>query len=82
MALYLGVHKIPQGMEDNQVREGFLGYRKNAMNQGLNAKMAVYSLARGFAYCLTEASSPDQIQAAHKKAAVPLEDVIEVKEIT
>lgn len=81
MALFLGVHKLGSEMNENQIREGFQSYKKSAGEGGINAMMAVYSMEKGFAYCVTEAESAEQVRKAHQSVSIPLEEVIEVKEI-
>ena len=81
MALFLGVHKLLENMDDKQVSEGYGKYKNNANAKGLHPLFAVYSLEKGFAYCQTEASSAQEVWDAHKEVQVPLEDVIEVKRV-
>lgn len=82
MSIFLGVHKIPAGMEEKAIIEGFEKYKESAKSKGLHPLSAVYNMEKGFAYCQTEAQSADQVREAHETAAVPLEDVIEVKPLT
>lgn len=82
MAIFLGVHKLPSEMTDSQATEGFEKYKESAKAKGLTPLSAVYSLEKGFAYCQTEAESQDQVREAHQDAAIPLEDVIEVKTLS
>lgn len=79
MALFLGVHKIPAGMNEQDIIEGFANYKKSAVSKGIHAISAVYSLEKGFAYCQTEAERAEQVREAHQDVQIPLEDVIEVK---
>jgi hypothetical protein len=53
MAIFLGVHKIPQGMGEMQITEGFAKYKEKAVAKGLHPIGAVYSMEKGFAYCQT-----------------------------
>jgi len=82
MALFLGVHKIPAGMDETQVNEGWNKYKESASSKGLKPLGAVYSMEKGFAYCQTEAESVDQVRDAHSAVEIPLEDVIEVKPLS
>lgn len=79
MAVFLGLHKVPSDMNDTQMTEGFEKYKESARAKGLTPLSAVYSLEKGFAYCQTEAENADQVREAHQDAAIPLEDVVEVK---
>ena len=81
MVEFLGVHKVPAEMTEGDVTEGFNSYKEAASKMGLKASHAHFSLEKGFAYCLTEASSADEVKKAHENVAIPLEDVVEVKTI-
>ena len=81
MPLFLGVHKLPENMDDKQASDGFDKYKNSAKAKGLHPLFAVYSLEKGFAYCQTEAPSAQEVWDAHKEVEIPLEDVIEVKRI-
>lgn len=82
MAIFLGVHKLPPDMEETQVVEGFAKYKESAKTKGLQPISAIYSIKKGFAYCQTEAQNTDQVREAHQHAAIPLEDVVEVKTLS
>ena len=68
-------------MTDEDATNGFNKYKEAAIKTGLTPLHAHYSLEKGFAYCVTEAQSADQVRQAHAQAEVPLEDVIEVKTV-
>lgn len=82
MAVFLGVHRVPSDMTDDQVTEGFEKYKDSAKAKGLTPLSVVYSLEKGFVYCQTEAQSADQVREAHEGVAIPLEDVVEIKSLT
>ncbi|MBI2051886.1 DUF4242 domain-containing protein [Candidatus Roizmanbacteria bacterium] len=79
MAVFLGVHKISEGMDETKIVEGWENYKKSASEMGLKPLSAVVSIEKGFAHCQTEADSADQVRKAHENVAIPLEDVVEVK---
>lgn len=78
MALFLGIHKIPEGMSLDDAREGWSAYKQNATEMGINPLHTAVSLERGFAYCQTEADSAEKVKEAHEKAGVPVDDVVEI----
>lgn len=78
MPVFLGIHKLPEEMTEEQVREGWYKYKQSAVSKGLKPISAVVSLEKVFAYCQTEADSADQVREAHARVEIPLEDVIEV----
>ncbi|EKE06244.1 MAG: hypothetical protein ACD_19C00031G0001, partial [uncultured bacterium] len=55
MAVFLGVHKLPEGMQEADMVKGWEDYKTNATAAGLRPLSAVVSLEKGFAYCQTEA---------------------------
>lgn len=81
MSIFLGVHKLPEELTEQEVEEGYEKYKQSAIKSGLKPLFAVYSKAKGFAYCQTEADSVEQVKKAHEAVEIPLEDVIEVKSI-
>ena len=84
MAQFLGVHKMGDigATTDQEAADGFSKYKDAASKLGLNATHVHYSLEKGFAYCITEAESKDEVKEAHASANIPLEDVIEVKTLS
>lgn len=81
MAIFLGVHKIPEGMTEDQVKEGWEKYKESAASKGIQAISVVVSLDKGFAYCQTVANSADQVREAHEVVEIPIEDVVEVEKL-
>ena len=79
MAVFLGIQKLRDGMQEADVVKGWEDYKANAQAAGLRPLGAVVSTEKGFAYCQTEAESADQVRQAHAGASIPLEDVVEVK---
>lgn len=68
-------------MTEEDVKEGFEIYKASARDAGLNPISAVYSMAKGFAYCQTEADSAEQVRSAHEKVEIPLEDVVKIEKL-
>lgn len=81
MAVFLGIHKLSEEMNEDQVTEGWEKYKQSAIEKGLKPLGAVVSIQKGFAYCQTVADSADQVREAHKAVEIPLEDVIEVEKL-
>ena len=81
MELFLGIHKLPDGFSDADAVKGFEEYKGSAKAKGLRPISAVYSLEKGFAHCLTEAPSAQEVKDAHSSVNIPLEDVVEIKQI-
>lgn len=81
MPVFLGIHKLSEGMQSQEVREGWEKYKQSATSKGLRPISAVASLDKRFAYCQTEAESADQVREAHTEVEIPLEDVVEVEKL-
>ena len=79
MAIFMGVHKVPDGMTEEEAQAGYTKYKESAMKSGLKPLGAVVSIEKGFAYCQTEAGSANEVREAHSVAQIPLEDVVEIK---
>jgi len=79
MALFIGVHDNGAPMPDEEMQAGWKAYKAACANHGCEPIRAHVNAGKGKAFCLTEASSSDEVQAAHDEAKVPLVDVIEVK---
>jgi len=82
MAIFLGVHKMPPGMTQEEGKASYAKYKESAIKNGLKPLGAVVSIEKGFGYCQTEAESADQVREAHEAAQIPLEDVIEVMQLS
>ena len=73
MALFLGVHDLKKNMGS-----GWEGYKKACAEVGCRAIHAYSNNERKVGYCVTEASSADEVRKAHENANISLEDVFEV----
>ena len=82
MSIYLGVHKFPKGTKNTDIQKSWEMYKKSADKMGLRTINAVVNGEMGLAYCFTEAESADQVHKAHSDANVPIENVIEVSNLT
>ena len=78
MPVFIGKHKLMEGMTETDVKEGWGKYKASAQKNGLKPIHANYSIEKGFAYCETEAPSAQAVHDAHSQVEIPLEDVIEV----
>jgi hypothetical protein len=82
ISVFLGVHKLQDGMSKEDVKAGYETYKKSAEEAGLKPLGVLVSMEKGFAYCQTEAESEDQVRQAHARVEIPLEDVIMVDSLT
>ena len=73
MALFFGIHDLKKNMGG-----GWEGYKKACEELGCRAIHAYSSDEKKVGYCVTEASSVDEVRKAHDNANIPLEDVFEV----
>jgi len=80
MKTFLGVHNAKEaGLSHDQIANSFKSYKEAASKSGITAQHAYYSEEKGFAYCITEANSEEEVRKAHQEANIPLEDVVEVE---
>lgn len=79
MSIFIGVHKIPTGLGEADIQNGWNSYKEEAVRRGLKPIRVRYNMAKGVAYCETEAPSENGVREAHESVQVPLEDVVEVK---
>jgi len=80
MALFIGVHNM-SGITDDIAQQSWSAYKEACTRLGGNPKHTHYSLEKGKAFCLTEASSADIVQKGHDEANIPISEIIEVKEL-
>jgi len=81
MALFLGVHDMGQSVPEEQMTGGWQAYKAACEKSGCKALHAHISPETGKAFCITEASSADEVRAAHDVANVPLKEIIPIKTI-
>jgi len=81
MPLFLGVHRLSAERSDALVENGWRSYCEGCRALGVKPLAVVYSVEKGVAYCQTEASSADDVWKAHEQVAIPLEDVLEVRQL-
>lgn len=79
MAEFMGVHELPGTFGEEDVRAGWEKYKASAVKMGLKPIRAHFNLEKHVAYCETEASTADEVKAAHQHVEIPLKDVIEIK---
>lgn len=82
MATFLGVHDMNGPMEDQAVTKNWEAYKASCLKMGLSPKHAHTSAQRGKAFCITEADSADLVQKAHDDAQVPVNEIIEVQDLS
>ena len=78
MPVFLGKHKLTEGMTEADVKEGWGKYKASAQEKGLKPLHANFSVEAGFAYCETEAPNAQAVRDAHSAVEIPLEEVTEV----
>lgn len=80
MKTFLGVHNAKEaGLSSDKIADSFRTYKEAASKNGITAQHAYYSEEKGFAYCITEANSEEEVRKAHQEADIPLVDAIEVE---
>ena len=82
MAIFLGLHNLPEEANDGMVEANWSAYKAACAKKGLSAEHVHYNATFGKAYCVTIAESVDQVQEAHDEAGVPVDQIIEVKDLS
>ncbi|HSX27463.1 MAG TPA: nickel-binding protein [Patescibacteria group bacterium] len=82
MALFIGLHTMGEGMTEDMARQSWESYKAACAKLGLSPQHAHISTQQGKAFCITEADSADSVQKAHDEAKVPIDEVMEVKDLT
>jgi hypothetical protein len=81
MALFLGIHNMSGPTEDEAITGNWEKYKAACKDLGCSPVRAYSSGGAGKAFCVTEAESADMVQKAHDQANVPINEIIEVKEL-
>ncbi len=69
-------------VDDEAIQQNWEKYKETCAKAGLSAKHAHASATKGRAYCITDADSVESVQKAHDDANVPVNEIIEVKDLT
>jgi hypothetical protein len=79
MAVYLGIHDMGQAVPEDQMKSSWEAYKAACDKHSCTAIRAHIAAGQGKAFCLTEASSSDEVHAAHDEAGVPIKEILEVQ---
>jgi uncharacterized protein DUF4242 len=87
MKFFLDTHDrrtqtFPAGITKEQFAEFFAKYERAAREEGVVVLRVHVGIEDGRAYCLSMASSMDQVKRAHEKAGLPFESITEVTTAT
>ncbi len=79
MALFLGVHDSGLPTTDDNVKSSWANYKAACEKRGCKGLRVHYNIGQGKAFCVTDASSADDVRAAHDEIKLPLKDLVEVQ---
>lgn len=79
MATFMGFHDMGGSSDEDSIKSSWEKYKESCSKMGLKAQHAHYSADKGRAYCVTEASSADEVQKAHDDAGVPINEILEIQ---
>ncbi len=83
MAQFLGIHEGAAFIDDTKAKGGgedaWKAYKAACEAHGCRPIHVHYNMDAGRAFCLTEASSAQEIKTAHADANLNLKEVIEVE---
>lgn len=81
MALFLGIHDMGGPISEESIQNSWSSYKKACGNHNCQPLHAHVGAEHGKAFCITEAQSVQDVQAAHDEAKVPVKEVIPVKDL-
>lgn len=79
MSLFLGVHDAGEPLGEEEIKNSWNSYKNACQNHNCQPLRAHYNAEQGRAFCVTEAQSVEDVEAAHEEAQVPLKEVVPVK---
>jgi len=81
MPLFLGIHNVGRALTDEEIEDIWTRYKEAAKNHGAEGHKTFYNGAMGRAFCLTEADSAEDVDAAHADIDMPTNELIEVHKL-
>jgi hypothetical protein len=79
MALFMGVHNMGSPMPAENLKASWEAYKAACTIHNCKPVRSHMNASKGKAFCLTEAASEADVQAAHAEAKVPVNEIIEVE---
>lgn len=82
MPIFLGIHEMDGGVTEDQLKEIWYNYQAAAQKHGAEAWKVYFNAEEGKAYCITEAKSKDDVDAAHTDLGMPTKETVEVQKLS
>jgi hypothetical protein len=82
MALFMGIHDMGGTVAVDAVVQNWDKYKEACVEMGCTPQHAHYNAGQGKAFCITEADSADTVQKAHDNANVPVNEILEIKDLS
>ena len=79
MPYFIGVHKFPQALSDEEIEGKWAKYKRSCALMGLRPVRLHYNGAKASAFCETEAGNDEDVKKAHEAAGLTVDEVIEIK---
>jgi hypothetical protein len=79
MGTFLGVHDMGTSLSEDEFKASWEAYKSACSKLGCTAQHVHYNAEKGRGFCLTEASSAEEVQKAHDEAGVAFVEILEVK---
>jgi len=80
MSLYIGIHSNIK-MPEDKVDGAWGGYKASCENLNLKAHRLYYNVSEGKAYCITEASTKEEVVKAHQDVPAKPNGELEIFEV-
>lgn len=82
MPVFLGMHDFEKALTKEQMEDNWKRYSESAKLHGAEAWKVYYNLEAGRTWCVTEAKSAEDVNAAHNDVDLPTEELIEVQKLS
>ncbi len=79
MPLFLAVHKSGSPIDSNRIPKGWETYKNSCKELKIKAICVYYNAEEGTGYCITEASTKEEVLKAHSNMGMDTQELVEVK---
>lgn len=81
MPVFLGVHDFGSALTKEQMEDNWKRYNECCGKHGAEAWKVYYNAEAGKSWCITEAKSAADVDAAHAEANLPTKELYEVQKL-
>jgi len=81
MPVFLGIHDFGGPLTEEEMKHNWEMYQESCKKHGAEAWKVYYNLEEGKVFCVTEAKSADDVNAAHNDIERPTKELHEVQKL-